>query len=369
MSSRPTILYVITNSDLGGAQGHVLDLLQSFSSRYNVILAVGCLGPLVDNVTSLNIPVYIIPSLIRSINPAKDFKCVKDFIGLIHQVKPELIHAHSSKAGTISRIAGKICNVPTVFTAHGWGFSPGTPKFRGLIALVVEKLLASLTARIICVSESDRQQALNKSIGNKRVLTTVRYGIHDKPIQSPNLSKQPPRFIMVARFNEQKDQPTLLKALALIPQLPLHIDFVGSGPSLESCKQLAKELGVWERVSFLGDRLDVPDLLAQSQAFILSTHYEGLPISILEAMRAGLPVLASAVNGVPEEVEHQSTGLIVPPRNIESLAETLKIMTESPQLRASFGEEGRKKFESQFTISYMVEEISKIYKDILMSHN
>lgn len=366
MSTRPTILYVITKSDIGGAQGNVLDLIKAFLSHYNILLAVGCAGPLVNDVESLGIPVYIIPSLTRSIHPVKDWKCVWDLVHLSRQVKPSIIHAHSSKAGTVARIAGKICGIPTVFTAHGWGFSPGTPRLRGFVALLIEKLLAPISSRIICVSESDRQQALNKGVGNKQILTTIRYGINEQSTQEPALLKQPARFIMVARFNEQKDQPTLIKALAHMPHLLVYVDFVGSGPSLQSCKQLAKDLGVWERVSFLGDRRDVPKLLAESQAFILSTHYEGLPISILEAMRAGLPIIGSSVNGIPEEVEHQSTGLLIPPRNVELLAQAIQILSDSPELRLSMGKASRKKFESQFTISHMTEQVDMLYKEVML---
>ncbi|MHC5732764.1 MAG: glycosyltransferase, partial [Nostoc sp.] len=93
------------------------------------------------------------------------------------------------------------------------------------------------------------------------------------PVANP--SQQPPRLIMVARFQEQKDQPTLLRAIAQLQNPSIHLDLVGSGPLLESCKALAQSLGIAKQVSFLGDRIDVADLLARSQIFILSSHYEG----------------------------------------------------------------------------------------------
>jgi glycosyltransferase involved in cell wall biosynthesis len=363
--SKPVLLYVITKADLGGAQGNVLDLMRVFSHHYDVHLAVGAFGPLTDDATALGVAVHIVKSLTRSINIFRDWHCVQDFSRLIRQIKPCLIHAHSSKAGVVARASGKLCSIPTVFTAHGWGFSPGTPKLRRVVALITEKLLAPISSRIICVSESDRQLALKLGVGNCKVLNTVRYGIYDTPVRSAQPAMQSPRLIMVARFNEQKDQATLLKAIAQLPDFVGHVDFVGSGPSLEACQALAQTLGISQKVAFLGDRRDVPDLLAKSQIFVLATHYEGLPISILEAMRGGLPVIGSSVNGIPEEIDHGVTGLVVPPRDPSALATAILSLVESPELRQAMGTAARQRFEREFVVDRMVRETEAIYADLL----
>lgn len=369
MLNKPSLMYVITKSDIGGAQGNVLDLIKAFSCHYSLYLVVGSSGPLTDDVLKLNFPVHVLPSLTRNINPYKDWYSVREMMCLIYKLKPDLIHAHSSKAGIIARIAGYLCKVPTVFTAHGWGFSPGTPKLRRRVAFIAEKILAPISSRVICVSESDRQLALKIGVGNHRVLQTVRYGIYDDAVIQAQLTIQPPRLIMVARFNEQKDQVTLLKAIAQLQHFSGHIDFVGSGPSLESCKALADSLGISQKVSFLGDRRDVPDLLARSQIFVLSTHYEGLPISILEAMRSGLPVIGSSVNGIPEEIEHGISGLVVPPRDPFALAAAIQTLSESPDLRLSMGKAARQKFEQEFTIDRMILETQLVYEEALKNNS
>jgi glycosyltransferase involved in cell wall biosynthesis len=292
MAVKKVLLYMITQSEIGGAQSNVLDLIRGFQQDYDVHLATRIKGPLTESVAAINVPLHLLPHLVRPINLLHDYHAVKECISLIREIKPDVIHAHSSKAGLIARVAGWICKVPVVFTAHGWGFSLGNPPIRRLIALLSEKLAAPLGKKIICVSESDRQLALSLGVGSQNSLVTVRYGIGNIPVSLANPAQNPARLIMVARFNEQKDQATLLKAIAQLNDRHIHLDLVGSGPAWESCKDLAKSLGIEDQVSFLGDRRDVPDLLAQSQIFILSTHYEGLPISILEAMRAGLPVVA-----------------------------------------------------------------------------
>ena len=359
------ILYIITQSVLGGAQANVYDLIANFSKDNEVHLATGDSGPLTENVIELGVTVHILPNLTRNIQLFGDFNAVKKCISLIHQIKPDIIHAHSSKAGVVARVAGWICKVPVVFTAHGWGFTPGTPNKRRVVALIAEKLLAPLTAKLICVSENDRQLALSLGVGSKNSLVTVRYGIGNIPVSLADPARNPARLIMVARFNEQKDQATLLKAISQLNDHSIHLDLVGSGPSWKSCKDLAKSLAIEDQVSFLGDRRDVPDLLAQFQIFILSTNYEGLPISILEAMRSGLPVVATSVNGIPEEVEHGKTGLLVPRHDVQALADALQTLIQSPEIRQQMGKAGRQKFEQEFTVDRMIAETKAIYEQVL----
>lgn len=363
--SKQVLLYIITKSEIGGAQRNLYDLISNFCKDYEVHLATGSLGSLTQDVSALGIPVHLIKNLTRNVKLFGDYNAVKECIALIKEIKPDIIHAHSSKAGVVARIAGLICKVPVVFTVHGWGFTPGTPRLRQILALIAEKLLASLSAKLICVSESDRLLALSYGVGSEKLLVTIHNGISDitKPIANP--VQQPPRLIMVARFNEQKDQITLLKAIAQLKNHTFHLDLIGSGSSLDSCKALAKSLEITDRVSFLGDRRDVPQLLAQSQIFILSTHYEGLPISILEAMRAGLPVIATSVNGIPEEVEHEKTGLLIPHVDVQALANALSTLIEFPKIRQKMGEASRQKFLGEFTVERMLNETKVVYDEIL----
>jgi glycosyltransferase involved in cell wall biosynthesis len=368
-SNKSVILYIITKSELGGAQGNVYDLISSFSKDNEVHLATGSIGPLTEDVAALGVSVHILSNLTRSIKLFGDLNAIQECIALIKTIKPDIIHAHSSKAGVIARVAGSICGVPTIFTAHGWGFTPGTPKRRRIVALLAERLLASLSSKLICVSENDRQLALSRGVGNHKTLGVVRYGIENILVKTPKLTQQPSKLIMVARFNEQKDQTTLLKAISLIKDSYFHLDLVGSGPSFEECKALAASLGIMDKVSFLGDRRDVPDLLAKSQIFILSTHYEGLPISILEAMRAGLPVVATRVNGIPEEVIDGKTGLLVSHEDEQGLANALYKLINNPELRQQMGIAAREKFVQDFTIDRMVVQTQSIYKQIILRNS
>jgi len=373
------ILQIITKSELGGAQSHVADLLEGFSSSgagqsepfaeyYEWHVAASVEGPLLDRARAVGATVHLLPRLQRSVNPVVDMAAVRECAELIRRVKPDLVHAHSSKAGAVARLAGHRTQTPVLFTAHGWGFSPGAPRARQLLARAIETALSPLSARVICVCEADRQLAIRLRVAPARKLATIHNGIPPEAEQA-HPETYPPRFIMVARFSEQKDHTTLLHALSLLERdgktRDFGVDLVGTGPTFEKLQALAKLLRLDGRIKFLGDRHDVPALLASSQAFILSTHYEGLPISIMEAMRAGLPVIATDVSGIKEEVAHEETGLLTPPRDAPALARALDCLLESAPRRAQMGRAARRKFEREFTRARMLREVEQLYRDVL----
>lgn len=368
MIANKKILYIITKSEIGGAQSHVLDLLQGMHAL-DLHLATSAEGPLTEAAREKGVPVHLIKSMTRQINPFADGRCVSECANLIRRIKPNLIHAHSSKAGLIARLAGRICHTPTVFTAHGWAFSSHTPPLRRLIALLSERLTAPLAEKIVCVSETDRQLALRHGVGNRDTLTTIHYGIDAERSPRAEPCKTPAHFVMVARFNEQKDQSTLLRAFARLNSQEARLSLVGSGPLMEQCKAYAQSQDLGDKVSFLGDRYDVPDLLAQASCFVLSTHYEGLPISIIEAMRAGLPVVATDVSGISEEVTHGQTGLLVPHRDEQALLQALQTMAASPEMRQKMGEAGRQKFLREFTLDRMLLQVDAVYERVLASRS
>jgi glycosyltransferase involved in cell wall biosynthesis/NADP-dependent 3-hydroxy acid dehydrogenase YdfG len=366
VEKKPILVYVITKSELGGAQGHVHDLIKSLYTDYQIHLIVGSLGWLADKCDELGVSVHHLPNLTRSINFIKDVTAVKELVQKIEQIKPDLIHAHSGKPGIIARLAGKICNVPVIFTAHGWGFDPNAPKLRRNIALAAEKLLAKFATKIVCVSESDRQLAIDLGVVEADRVVTIHNGI-DAGVEVPVTTPKPQttQLIMVARFNkQQKDQATLMKAIKQIDR-DINVLLVGTGPDLEEAKNTAKELDIMSKVSFLGDRLDVPQLLAQSQIFVLSTHYEGLPISILEAMRAGLPIIATNVNGIPEQVVDGKNGLLVERQDVDGLAQAITNLVDNPTLCQKMGYESIEKLQREFTIDEMVASTKALYQSVI----
>ncbi len=367
MSQQPpkkVVLYLITQSHLGGAQKHLADLLKYLHDRYEIHLALGSVGYLSEVATSLNIKVHVIASLQRSIKLTDDLRALSEFRALVRQIQPDLIHAHSSKPGVIARIAGKLCNKPVIFTVHGWGFDERVPLLRRTIALIFEKLMAPLTTISICVCKSDYDAGLERGIFTRDRAVVIYNGAEDVDLPLASPAQQPPRLIMVARFdNNQKDQLSAIAAFAKLARDfgEVRLDFVGAGVDLEQAKSVAASLGVADKVAFLGTRTDIPELLSQAQIFLLSTHYEGLPISILEAMRAGLPIVATDVNGIREQVDDGVNGYLVPHQDVSALTQALSKLIAASELRQQMGKMSRQKFMNEFTIDKTIEQVGDLY--------
>ena len=359
------ILYLITRAERGGGQIHVVDLLRAFSESMELSVASGeSNGYLADEAKELGVPFHWIPDLVQPISPRNDAKALLQTVSLLRKLKPDLIHAHTSKAGFIGRIAAKITNIPVVFTAHTWSFAEGISAKQRMISVPLERLAARVPGRIITVSEANRRLALERGISTPRKMSTVWNGTADNDLRSNTRRQAPVEIIMVARFAPQKNQALLLRALAQTGG-DFHLNLVGDGPTQKNVEAVCDELGLRARVAFLGDRGDVPHLLAQSQIFALSTNWEGLPYSIIEAMRSGLPVVATDVGGIRECVIDGQTGLLCAPGSLESLRDQLSRLMQSPDLRHQLGTAGRALYEQSFTLDSMAASTHAVYVDAL----
>ncbi len=356
------LLYLITRAEHGGSQSHVAALLEGFQNAFDMTLAVGEEGVLTQQARALGTSVHILPSLVRPVAPAQDARAVGEALRCIKAVKPDLVHLHTSKAGFVGRAAARRAGVPAVFTAHGWGFAEGVPWERKSVMLFNEWLSAKWTRKIITVSEADRRLALRHRVVGRDKLVTIHNGIADTPQRALPADGEPVTVVMVARFMPQKDHPLLLEALTGISST-YRLLLIGDGPGKAQLEARARALGL-TNVEFLGTRDDVPDLLARSHVFVLPTKWEGFPISILEAMRAGLPVIASDVGGVREAVGEGETGFLVPRGDAAGLRERLELLLLRPDLRAQLGAEGRRRYEARFGLERMLKKTRAVYDDV-----
>ena len=358
------IFYLITRSEPGGAQSHVLELLKGFNDQYELILASGEEGFLLEEARSLGIRTYLIDNLQRNLSLTNDYKAYKEIVSVLKESRPDLVHCHSSKAGILGRLAAHSLGINTVFTAHGWSFAEGTPLSRKLIGLVPERLLAYWTNCIITVSDTDRDLAIRYRIGRPEKIVTIHNGIADQPQLMVNKdSDEPVTLIMVARFAAPKYYAQLIDAAATI-KANFRLRLVGDGPLLEPMKKRAEALNISDIVEFLGSRDDVDSLLADSDIFILVTDWEGFPISILEAMRAGLPVIACDVGGVREAITDRSNGRLVPRGEIAGLKLAMQELISDKTLRREMGAQARQRFEQLFTTNIMLKRIDAIYHSL-----
>lgn len=367
------ILYIITRAnEIGGAQTHLRDMTSALvNDNHQVELIVGEQGALVDELRAMNVKVHIIPELVREISPYKDIKCALIIRKIIKKFSPDVIALHSSKAGIVGRLAALFLNIPVIFTVHGWSFANGVNDNKRRLYIIIERLFSKVTDEIITVSAQDKQLAIEHNVASASQQTVIHNGVPLKKT-TPHVYQNNAvvKLISVARFSEQKDHESLLKALSLLETRNWALTLVGKGPRLDEMKQLSQDLGISDNVVFTGERLDVDFLLADSDIFLLISNWEGFPISILEAMRAGLPVLASDVGGVSESVIDGKTGYLVPRADIDAIKNRLADLINDCSLRAEFGKSGNEFFLESFSFNAMYNKTVELYqKAINKKHN
>jgi glycosyltransferase involved in cell wall biosynthesis len=362
------IAFVNTRSDaVGGSQVHVGDLAEALLRRgHEVRVFVGGEGPVTALLAKRGVSYVALRHLVHSIHPYHDSMAVPEMCQALREFAPDLVSTHTSKAGVVGRIAAQIVGIPSLFTAHGWNFTDGIEECNRGFRVGMERVCSRWTERVITVSESDRQLALRYRVAPSDRLVTVHNGMPEIP---QSLRADPAgaraRIVMVARFEAQKDHPTLLQALRGLTHLPWELELIGGGPLLDEVRQLAGRLGIANRIEFSGPRNDVAERLARAQIYTLVSNWEGLPRSIIEAMRAGLPVVASDVGGSREMVIPGHTGCLVPRGDVDALRGHLEQLLRSPELRIQLGRQGREHYEGHFTFQAMFRKTLAVYHQVL----
>lgn len=355
------VCYLITRSEMGGSQTHVLDLVRGFRDRFQITLITGEEGFLTEESRRIGIDTRVVPNLVQPLRPQQDFRAFRELTSLLRALRPDLLHCHTSKAGAIGRLAARTAGVRALFTAHTWSFADGTSRLWKLVGTPSERLAARWTERIITVSESNRLLAIEKQIAHADKLITVHNGIGDTKYRACPGRDGIPQIVMVARFAPQKNQQQLLDALAELRDLPFHLNFVGDGPTRAGVEAAARQLQLQNQVDFLGTRMDTERILSESSLFVLATNWEGFPITILEAMRAGLPVVATDVDGVREAVTDGVTGFLIPRQDTPALRERIRLLLNDASLRGDMGAAGRQAYELNFTVAAMLRKVEAVY--------
>lgn len=360
-------MQVITKGESGGAQTHVLALCQALAPRVRFVVVIGGSSPrsfLGDELQALGIAVCPLPQLGNSLSPLRVLAAVRALLLLLRTHRPAILHAHSAVAGVVARIAGRITGTPVIYTVHGFGFKPEAPLLQRLAAWLAESTLAPLTSHMICVSEHERQLASRLPIAPSH-LSVIANAVADTPDRARPIH-EPMRIVMVARLAQPKRPDLLLQTLALLRDRLGHevpASLIGGGPDLDAHRALAQRLDL-KGVDFTGDVNDVPGRLAQHEVFVLMSDHEGLPLSVIEAMRTGLAIVASDLPGVRELLTHGIQGLLVP-NEPGALADTLQSLVVAPHLRARLGLAARQHYETRFTPAPMARAVESLYGQIV----
>ncbi|GEK33602.1 glycosyltransferase family 4 protein [Kurthia sibirica] len=360
------IVQLITRFDtLGGAQTHVLELSKALAKDGHEVYILYSKGQEIFGLSGEErIHCIQLNHLIHQIHPLQDFLSLQETKKILRLIQPDLVALHSSKAGIIGRLAAASLNIPTVFTAHGWAFTEGVSTIKQKIYSQIERFIAKKTDCIITVSNYDGQLAVVNQIKPKYLLKTIHNGIHDSTPQRTD-REDTLNIMMVARFQTPKRQDLLVDAFAALQIDHAQLLFVGEGKELEKVKLQAEYLCLQDQVHFLGARKDVPQLLTQATIFVLLSDFEGLPLSIIEAMACGLPIVASDVGGVSELITHGENGFLVG-KEKNDIHYYLNLLAENRKLREQMGEKARARFVESFQFDKTYKETLEIYEQVAL---
>lgn len=382
------ILHVSSDTRVGGAGRYLLNLLGSSVWQNDEVHLAAPNGPFLDAARHLGITTWELPGGDRSWEPS----VAPVLRGILRQAGPfAVLHTHASLT---ARLVGRQLGIPVIATSHGPDGPLGHPLAESLRILLqpgrpngsywpsallrpIHRLLAPrLADRIIAVSEAVRDLLLENGVPPDLV-RVVPNGIepagylHPDPLESQDFRRRfapagGPLLVVSARLVPEKGHAVLLRALSrLQPAFPgLRTAVVGEGPERPVLAALASELGLSANVVWAGFQTKVPEILAAADVFVLPSFQEGLPLAVLEAMAAGLPVVATAVGGTPEAVVDGQTGRLVPAGDEVALATALAPYLADPALAQAAGAAGRQRLLAHFTAKAMAEATRKVYEEL-----
>ncbi|MBI5964267.1 MAG: glycosyltransferase family 4 protein [Chloroflexi bacterium] len=312
------------------------------------------------------------------VDPFSDLLLTLRIARLIRSEKFDLVHAHGSKAGFLARLAAIGSGVPVAYSPHCFSFHAGVSPLTANFFAALERFAARfLTARIITVANGEQILATRFRVGSPKLFVTVHSGIDpdlsDKSVDktalkaSLNLDKNAKLVGAVGRLGNQKAPLDFVRMSAFIHARMPQIQFVwaGSGPLDDSARKLSKELGVAKVCHFIGEYKDIPSLLSLMDCFVLPSLWEGFPIVLLEAMAAGVPIVATDIPGNDEVISSGGNGWLVPPGDSSALAEKVLALLNNHDQASMFVAAGRDKIQKEFTRAKMLTTIQNVYQDVV----
>ena len=377
------VLHVITTLPrLSGAADntrYTVNLLDP--DRYEVHLAC---GPAELDTLSVktHIRVIVVKSLVRPFAPGLDLHALWKLWGLLRQEKYDIVHTHNAKAGVLGRVAAKLVGAPIVIhTAHSISFAASASPVTNWAYRLADRTCARLTDKIITVSTLNTKTYLEAGVGQRQQYVTIYSGVEtakylDRSARAAcraelRIGSDDLLVVWIGRLNRQKDPLTYVQAAKLLSdRFPrMHFVIVGDDPLGESLepavRKLIADLQLEHRLRLLGYRRDVDRILAAADLVMHTSLYEGLGRSIVETMLVGIPLVATAVDGVVEAVASgERGGLLVPPSNPVALAQAAAELMDNPHLASQVTAAGRSWALERFEVRDMVEGIDRLYQQL-----
>lgn len=404
MTKKLKILYIVTQSELGGAQKNVLDLAVELKNRYDVLVAAGPdgNGKLFKQLADNKIRWQCLKWLRRSAaNPFVDLAAFVETLLLLVKERPDILHLHSSKAGFLGSLSGWLTGVKVIYTVHGAVFEASFSRIARKIFLWLEKFSAYFKDKIICVSANDKKLWLNYKAAPEEKLTVIHNGLDLNKMDFPSrpeakeyLAGQSANFFealqgtddnlkivgAIANFFPEKGLPYLIEAADILIH-PVKSDkvgarqfngvnqkqlknvifaVVGEGPDRLLLEEIINDRHLQNKFILTGNIANASRYLKAFDVFVLPSIKEGLPYVILEAMAAGLPIVASHIGGVPEMIKNNDNGFLLFPRDTDALAQKILELINNPALGQKFSRASQKKVQ-EFSLAKMIAETERVY--------
>ncbi len=351
----------------GGVGRHVADLATGLSARGHDVVLCGPAAP--SSLGSGHAHVQL--SMGRAVS-ANDLRSVARFARIVRHVRPDVIHAHSSKAGAIARLARPLHpSIPVIYTPHGYAFDGHFSRpLERLAYREIERLLAPIATRVVCVCEAEAKLA--RAIGPARRVRVVYNGIEPTDDRRPDpriaaLAEHGPVVCALTQLRPGKGLETLIDAMTSVlarhPQAQLAIG--GEGPELQRLQARTARMGIADRIHFFGMSCDPLAMLRGADIFVHPSWAEAFPYVVLEAMWARSAIVASNVGGIGEALIDGQSGILVAPGERGPLADALSDLLEDPLRRAHMGEAAGERVRRCFTLAKTVNGVLTVYGDVI----
>lgn len=377
---RLRVLRVITRLNVGGPAHQAVLLTDRLDpTRFESWLVTGALDPGEGDFTAWHPPdsrrLITMPQLQRAIRPWKELWTLFRLYRLMRRLRPDIVHTHLAKAGALGRAAAWLARVPViVHTYHGHVLRGYFPPGKARVFIRIERWLARVTTRLIAVSHSVRSELVELGIGRVDQYVVVPLGLELRRYlacerlrgelrRELGIKDEDPVIGTVARLVPIKRHQDFLEAAANVLTEEPNVRFliVGDGEERGMLERMAQQRGVHGSVHFLGWRQDLDRIYADCDVVALSSANEGSPVSLIESMASARPVVATRVGGVPDVVEHGTTGLLVPAENPRELASAMLALIRDPDRRTQMGWAARTRVQDAYDAERLLRDLGQLY--------
>jgi glycosyltransferase involved in cell wall biosynthesis len=380
------VVHVITRIIRGGAQENTLLTCRGLNAdpRYDVTLvtgpAIGPEGDLLDDARQMGVDVVIVDSMRREIHPLRDWRAYRDLRRCFRELKPDIVHTHSSKAGILARAAAKAEKVPRIIHGiHGLPFHDYESWSRNRLYIALERHYAKCTDLFVCVCDAMTDKAVAAGVAEREKFVTVYSGMDVEPYlrgehdaaavrASLGLAADDVVIGVIARISPLKGHEFIIRAAPnIVAQHPkVKLLFVGDGHIRAEMEDLAKEQGVYDRIVWAGlrDYREIPELIAAMDLLVHTSLREGLARVLPQAFLSGVPVVSYDVDGAREVVINGRTGWLVPAASIELLEKAVCGALDDPAHARELAAAGRELCEGRYPAQVMVDAIATEYEKL-----